>query len=166
MISFESGPHSVTAGALTFTELEIGHAQKLQERLRDDGIKCQLLLPPPKGSRKRVQAYMSVLRMGGSGAEFTLEIEKHRTLNRLIFKMNEIIAINRRKGAELAAAMKRITKRSGIADNGEAEDLEESFFHICFQTKPEVNLRVEDKTVRDLLVTGMQCIMYMSSRRP
>jgi hypothetical protein len=46
-------------------------------------------------------------------------------------------------------------------ESWEGESADETFFHMAFVAKPEVNLRVEDKTIRDSLVNAMACILHL-----
>jgi hypothetical protein len=117
---------------------------KLMHLLASQGFTCKLVMPPSKdgGNKPESKGKKSCLRLSQDGKEFILEVESSKVKSpskKLVFKVSEVVSVNKGRSSVLAAM--------GGDDS--------SFLHFVLHGKPELNIEVDERSVRDALVTGL-----------
>jgi hypothetical protein len=177
--------HSVRA-KFSLSPAEVSKTETLKKVL-DTGINCRLLILPPAGSRNSAKAYTALLRISDAGDAFILAIKAHRTIKQLVLRMDEVTSVNKGKGPDLSSYSKALLPQNfHVSPHNPIHKLhdqlhadlrgtsldatyspnadDDSFLHFAFASKPEVNLQVEDKFIRDSILNGLFCLLCLHSK--
>jgi hypothetical protein len=116
---------------------------KLMHLLSSQGFTCKLVMPPTRDSdASGAKGKRCVLRLSPDGKEFLVEVESSKAKSpgkKLTFKVGDVIAVNKGRSSVL----------SGMGGD------ESLFLYFVLNGKPELNLELDDRNVRDAMVTGL-----------